>query len=337
MNTMFCPNCEVDRPARREVLEHEYDVRGQSVGLRLPMNLCEVCGEGVIDESYGDPTIRAYDEFRRRNHYLFPDEIRAIRKGYGLSQKSFAKLLDMSEATLNRYEGGSLQDGLHENAIRLAAGRAGMADLLHRRSHLIPESHRAAARAAVDRAAPADPPAEDRFESPVGEFTGFRPFQPKLFAAIVLFFCARLNGVFETKVNKLLFYADFEHYRLRGTSLTGSTYRKLQFGPVPIDYGGRYQSLVMNDYLDAEEVLFASGAAGLRYKAGPRASELEGVVADLPPEASRVLDAVLKRFGAMSAKRISDVSHEERAWIDTPDKRPISYRMACDLTPTLDL
>src|ERR1041384_212988 len=36
-----------------------------------------------------------------------------------------------------------------------------------------------------------------------------------------------------TKLNKILFYADFLHYGESGTPLTGATYRKLEHGPAP--------------------------------------------------------------------------------------------------------
>ena len=36
-----------------------------------------------------------------------------------------------------------------------------------------------------------------------------------------------------TKLNKLLFYADFRAYRALGKSISGQTYRKREYGPVP--------------------------------------------------------------------------------------------------------
>lgn len=36
-----------------------------------------------------------------------------------------------------------------------------------------------------------------------------------------------------TKLNKILFYADFSAYRALGRSISGQTYRKLQHGPAP--------------------------------------------------------------------------------------------------------
>jgi len=41
------------------------------------------------------------------------------------------------------------------------------------------------------------------------------------------------NTLGKTKLLKLLYYADFDHYELADESITGSTYRKLPMGPVP--------------------------------------------------------------------------------------------------------
>ena len=40
-------------------------------------------------------------------------------------------------------------------------------------------------------------------------------------------------GFGATKLNKLLFYIDFDSYRLLGTPITGATYRHLDEGPAP--------------------------------------------------------------------------------------------------------
>src|SRR5262245_37324545 len=52
---------------------------------------------------------------------------------------------------------------------------------------------------------------------------------------VILFFLERINntslGI--TKLMKLLYYIDFDHYEKYGSSVTGAVYRKLPHGPVP--------------------------------------------------------------------------------------------------------
>jgi DNA-binding transcriptional regulator YiaG len=47
-----------------------------------------------------------FSEYRKLKGLLTPEAIRKLRERYRLSQKSLTALLGMSEATINRYEGG---------------------------------------------------------------------------------------------------------------------------------------------------------------------------------------------------------------------------------------
>lgn len=49
--------------------------------------------------------------------------------------------------------------------------------------------------------------------------------------------------IFPTKLNKLMFYCDFCHYREFGLSISGLTYRALNFGPVPDHYATIYDNV----------------------------------------------------------------------------------------------
>jgi YgiT-type zinc finger domain-containing protein len=70
--TIYCPVREEDREARAETVREEYDVRGEKISLDVPRLFCPTCGELVIDESFGDPTLALYAEYRRRDGLLTP-------------------------------------------------------------------------------------------------------------------------------------------------------------------------------------------------------------------------------------------------------------------------
>ena len=53
----------------------------------------------------------------KKHKLLLPDEIKNIRETYGLSQRSFAKLLNWGEKTIQRYERGSIQDKAHNSLL----------------------------------------------------------------------------------------------------------------------------------------------------------------------------------------------------------------------------
>ena len=150
--TRLCPNCEDYRRCHSEVRTEEYDVRGEKIPIELPLDVCESCGETLVAESYPhDPIEQVYEKYRRRKGLLTPRKIKQIRERYALSQKSFASLLGMSEATINRYEGGGLQDVVHDNLLREYTVPGNMASLLERQGHLLDASLLSRAEQAVSK------------------------------------------------------------------------------------------------------------------------------------------------------------------------------------------
>ncbi len=152
--TMYCPMCEADRACRREMREEDYVVRGETVTLAVPRLICLTCGEAEVEESFGEPVVRVYEEYRRRHRLLAPAQIRAIRDKYDLSQDAFAALLGTSPATLARYEGGSLQDKAYDHLLRACDNPDFVADLVDREGHELSPRQLQGAQAALARLRP---------------------------------------------------------------------------------------------------------------------------------------------------------------------------------------
>lgn len=73
---------------------------------------------------------------------LSAQDIKDIRKKYGLSQKSFAKLLGIGEASIARYETGAVPTRANKNLISAAADPSFMAECLKHDGDLLSESER---------------------------------------------------------------------------------------------------------------------------------------------------------------------------------------------------
>lgn len=59
----------------------------------------------------------------------------------------------------------------------------------------------------------------------------------------VVFFAKNTNKLGKIKLFKLLFFLDFEHFKLTGRSVTGSTYVAWPKGPVPSELSDEFDSL----------------------------------------------------------------------------------------------
>ena len=111
-----------------------------------------------------------------------------------------------------------------------------------------------------------------------------------------------------TKLNKLLFYCDFGAYRQLGQSITGHSYRKLQFGPAP---------KAMLPIL--ERMTRARECAEIERDHFGRAQRR--VVALRSPDVSlftseelRLADQILAELWESNATEVSDLTHDFIGW-----------------------
>ena len=337
MNTTdeYCIACGQDGPLRRERKSAEFDVRGETLHIEYPVKACPSCGTTEVEQSV-DPSEIAFAEYRKRKQLLTPERIKEIRERYLLSQKSFAALLGMSEATINRYDGGGIQAEAHDQAIRGSETPDAMRDLLGRRGDRLSDWKRKRVEAAL--AGETKTKLEIALETAFSGMsikskertpqTGYREFDFFRYAAVVVWLCRHFPLVTATSLNKLLFYVDFLHYKYEAVSLTGSKYRRVQHGPVPAVYGDLQDRMELAEFIEAEEVQYQNGRTGMEFHAGPDADELD---VEFSARELKILEAVAQTFRKLTPTEIRDLSHKERAYWDTEDKALITYDKAMDL------
>ena len=165
--------------------------------------------------------------------------------------------------------------------------------------------------AAIGDYKPIVPPSED---------TGFRSLSIDKVANVVRLIISTIGSTFVTKMNKLLFYADFIHYKNHGYCIPVVTYKALPFGSVPERWGTLYSSL---PGIDMEEYVYPCGQCGIRLEA------IENIDNMLNESELSTVEKVCALFSNMSAVEISQTSHLEKGWIDNKDNRSaISYQDA---------
>lgn len=121
-----------------------------------------------------------------------------------------------------------------------------------------------------------------------------------------------------TKLNKVLFFADFAHTRRFGTPITGAEYQKLEHGPAARRLRPVRDRLIENGEarLDDEEFL------GYRqHRLVPRRDADLAVFSD---DELATIDNVLADLDGLNARQISDLSHDEAGWrlVDFGDTIP---------------
>lgn len=124
-----------------------------------------------------------------------------------------------------------------------------------------------------------------------------------------------------TKLNKILFFADFAAYEQRGKSITGAAYQRLPAGPAPVELK------------PAEAELVQSQRAVVRTAPIPGWSHPEKrLVALKPPDLSlfdgeeiAIVDAVIDDLEDATAADVSEMTHRLPGWQLAKDGEEIPY------------
>ncbi len=83
---------------------------------------------------------RLYDIYKKKNNLLTNEEIKQIRKKYGLTQKEYAKVIGVGEITIHRFEKGAIQTEAVDSIMKLSNNPDNMALLLLQNHQKIGES-----------------------------------------------------------------------------------------------------------------------------------------------------------------------------------------------------
>ena len=324
---MFCPNCDkkINPTSRNEM--RNLAVRGESVEVADHFISCPLCHEEWSADNF-DVAIEAYKIYRARHHLLQPEEIKTFRKSLGLTQEEIARLLGWSEATINRYENGALQEKSHDNSFRMLMTREGLLSLLEGDSSCLPthKLKKLKERMEIDLHDLVEP----NIATIPSIMTGYGSFSWSRFKAIVAILCDG-DGVWKTNLNKLLWYSDILHYKKTARGITGLQYVRDQFGPVAKDYQFLFAVLVSRDF-ENEVVEFSD-----QDFTGEKIKLSHPIDTSVLTEDERAtIQAVRKRLIGLRAKEISDLSHKEKAWLETEQKDPITYKYAEDLLLSIE-
>ena len=117
----YCPVCNCEQEVLLVQKRETYPVKGEPTTINAIVCTCAHCGEEIMTEEYDDDNLRkAYAKYRSRHGLLQPEEIKAIREQYGVSQVAFARIIGVDDNAIARYENGSLQTKTDNDRIMLA-------------------------------------------------------------------------------------------------------------------------------------------------------------------------------------------------------------------------
>lgn len=291
-------------------------VRKESFEVMYHVWLCEDSGEEFEDSNMVEMNIRqAADQYRSKYNLPFPEEIKSIREQYGISAARMSEVLRLGINQYKQYENGELPSESNASLIFLAAHPEGFCQLIEFSGldNAEKESLKQKAVEALNK--------NERWQQQ--EWTqqllmgslrpdierGFRQPDLSKISAMTRFIADNMS-IYKTQMNKILFYADFVHYKRHGRSISGAKYRAIEMGPVPNNFDALFQYAENEGFVSLEHHEYTNGSIGTRFLRGKEMN-----IADylLPLEIS-TLEEVVRRFQGVKSQEIIQISHEEVAW-----------------------
>ncbi|MDR2086101.1 MAG: DUF4065 domain-containing protein [Dysgonamonadaceae bacterium] len=138
----------------------------------------------------------------------------------------------------------------------------------------------------------------------------------------ILEYCAGKPNVGETVLNKLLYFCDFNYYEIYEEHLTGATYKKLPYGPVPQNLDQIIHQMIDSEQLKRVKTEY-HGFTQIRYLPLEKAN-----LTKLSAAEKTVIDDVILQMGDWNANKISEYSHGDKPWRATDDGEHIDYNLA---------
>jgi len=310
--------------------DETFEVRGDTITVQSNVPCCTFCGAELLDVESGDETLRkVYAEYRKKHDLLSSEQIRVIRKKYGLSHRTLAKLLGWGPITTQRYERGALQDEAHDSILR---------EMRDNPAFIFDQYRKNAARLSLDERYRLEKTLSAimqangaqllirAFEteesisyarSPVDH--GRRAFDFGRLKEIVSIIASTVELLDGQKLGKLLWLIDFAGFALNGRALTGLAYLRRPNGPAPVR---AHTVLALLEESRVIRIEFKDALEVIRSQDPPS-----------PPlsleQDERALPCVISMlFGHMSGIELSKASHKEPIWEETEDGALLPYAKA---------
>jgi uncharacterized phage-associated protein len=127
---------------------------------------------------------------------------------------------------------------------------------------------------------------------------------------------------------KLLYYVDFDHYEQHGKAITGSTYRKLEHGPVP------KEAQTVIEQMAKKELVKPVKADRAGYPQHRLIALAKFDAAHFSGDELQTLERVAQKWEDATAAQIEAASHAEAPWAATAEGKVIDYELAHFRHPT---
>lgn len=313
------------------------DFRKESFEIVFHFYKCDDSGEQFTTTALDELNMnQVYNQYRDKFKIPFPDEIISIREKYGVSAAKMSEILGFGINTYRQYEAGEMPSVSNAKLIQMVQEPRIFMEMVELCATIDDKTKVKCLQKAQGLAAENE---QNSFSLNFREYllgshladiySGYRNPNLEKFTEMVVYFSEML-APFKTKMNKLLFYADFLMFKESCFSISGMRYKAIDIGPVPNNYQSIFEYVSNRGEVEIHTTSFANGFTGEQFKA-KKGRKFEADLFTVRELAT--LNSVANAFEETSTNAIIELSHLEEAWVkNIHEKGTISYKYAFELS-----
>jgi putative zinc finger/helix-turn-helix YgiT family protein len=313
------------------------DFRKETFKVVFHFYKCEDSGEQFTTTTLDEVNMnQVYNQYRDKFNIPFPDEIIRIREKYGLSAAKMSEILGFGVNGYRQYESGEMPSIANAKLIQMVNDPKKFIDMVELCGTLedkVKAKHIQKAQLLVEERK------RNIFSLNLKDYllgnhladiySGYRNPSIEKFTEMVVYFSEQMKP-YKTKMNKLLFYADFLMFKESCFSISGVRYNAINMGPVPHNFQSVFEYLSNNNEIDIYYSEFSNGGYGEQFIAKPN-RPFNATIFSITE--LRVLKKIAETFKNTSTNDIIELSHLEKAWKENEQtKNVISYEYAFELS-----
>lgn len=313
------------------------DFRKETFQVVFHFYKCEDSGEQFTTTTLDEVNMnQVYNQYRDKFNIPFPDEIIRIREKYGLSAAKMSEILGFGVNGYRQYESGEMPSIANAKLIQMVNDPKKFIDMVELCGTLedkVKAKHIQKAQLLVEERK------RNIFSLNLKDYllgnhladiySGYRNPSIEKFTEMVVYFSEQMKP-YKTKMNKLLFYADFLMFKESCFSISGVRYNAINMGPVPHNFQSVFEYLSNNNEIDIYYSEFSNGGYGEQFIAKPN-RPFNATIFSITE--LRVLKKIAEIFKNTSTNDIIELSHLEKAWKENEQtKNVISYEYAFELS-----
>lgn len=323
---MECPYCDGKAAIKIELKKLEY--RKETFCVNHYFYKCEKCENEFTTREIDEKTLtQLYALYRAKNSIPFVEEIIAMRQKYDLPAAKMNEILNMGANSYANFEKGDMPSPAFGSLLLIANNPVEFKKMIARKMEIFSSISFKKLNERIDLLIQQQNESSlvriDLLDMPCSS-NGFKTTNFKKIGNLVCLFLNSCKSEFNDrlKLNKLLFYTDFLNFKEHCSSITGLSYRAVQFGPIPSFYLNLYTYLENEHYIESSWKKNENGGGVEIFKTDDGLSKTLFSDKEL-----QVINFVIEKFKDTPSWDLVTLSHKEEGWKECyPNKDIIDYQ-----------